>query len=133
MMNAGGLRAPIPKGPVSSKCVFAENDLVVTKLSGKKVKALFDYFIETTAASAFKNAPSFLGMNSVNINGNLDENQSYYVLTNDYLQNGGDGMDFFAAPEAVGLNYKVRNAILDYFTKVDLLEATLDDRVIVKK
>ena len=41
---------------------------------------------------------------------------------------------FRRAPEAlVGLNYKVRNAILDYFTKVDLLEATLDDRVIVKK
>ena len=142
MMNAGGLRAPIPKGPVSVQNAFSlmpfENDLVVTKLSGKKVKALFDYFIEKQRPHPLsKNVQVVISGNeySVNINGKpFDENQSYYVLTNDYLQNGGDGMDFFAAPEAlVGLNYKVRNAILDYFTKVDLLEATLDDRVIVKK
>ena len=50
---------------------------------------------------------------------------SYYVLTNDYLQNGGDGMDFFADPEElIGLDYKVRDAILDYFAKVKVLEAT---------
>ena len=42
-------------------------------------------------------------------------------------------MNFFANPEAlIPLNYKVRNAIIDYFTKVDRLEKTIDNRVIVK-
>ena len=50
MMNAGGLRAPISKGVVTVQNAFSlmpfENDLVVVKLSGEKVKMLFDYFIE---------------------------------------------------------------------------------------
>ena len=80
-----------------------ENDLVVVKLSGEKVKMLFEYFIE-------KQRPHPLSKNvqlviageaySIKINGvSFDEKLSYYVLTNDYLQNGGDGMDFFADPE----------------------------------
>lgn len=142
MMNAGGLRAPISKGVVTVQNAFSlmpfENDLVVVKLSGEKVKMLFEYFIE-------KQRPHPLSKNvqlviageaySIKINGvPFDEKHSYYVLTNDYLQNGGDGMDFFADPEElIGLDYKVRDAILDYFAKVKVLEATLDNRVIIKK
>ena len=43
-------------------------------------------------------------------------------------------MDFFTDPEElIDLDYKVRDAILDYFSKQDVLEAKLDNRVIVKK
>ena len=140
-MNAGGLRAPISKGKVTVQNAFSlmpfENDLVAVKMSGKKVKALFDYFLK-------KQRPHPLSKNvqieikgedyRVKIHGKaFDENQSYWVLTNDYLQNGGDGMVFFQKPEKlIGLDYKVRDAIVDYFARVDLLEASLDKRVIVQ-
>ena len=140
-MNAGGLRAPISKGKVTVQNAFSlmpfENDLVAVKMSGEKVKALFDYFIQ-------KQRPHPLSKNvqveindedyRVTIQGKaFNKNLSYWVLTNDYLQNGGDGMVFFQMPEAlIGLDYKVRDAILDYFAQVDQLEASLDQRVIVQ-
>ena len=113
-----------------------ENELVVTKLSGQKVKALFDYFVAKQKAHPLsKQVNLTLQKNTytLNINGKaFDEKKSYYVLTNDYLQTGGDGMNFFANPEAlIPLNYKVRNAIIDYFTKVDTLKTTIDNRVIM--
>ena len=142
LMNNGGLRAPIPKGVVTIENAFLlmpfENELVVTKLSGQKVKALFDYFVAKQKAHPLsKQVNLTLQKNTytLNINGKaFDENKSYYVLTNDYLQTGGDGMNFFAKPEAlIPLNYKVRDAIIDYFTKVSMINTSLDNRVIVKK
>ena len=63
-----------------------------------------------------------------------DENRTYLVLTSDYLQNGGDNMVFFKNPVNVyKLDYKVRNAIIDYFNEKDTIKATLDGRFISKR
>lgn len=142
LMNSGGLRAPIPKGKVTTENAFLlmpfENELVVTKLSGEKVKELFEYFITKKSAHPLSKQINLTidGNNfTVKINGEpFDQNKSYFVLTNDYLQTGGDGMNFFANPEElIPLDYKARDAIIDYFTKEETLEARLDNRVIVKK
>ena len=142
LMNHGGLRAPIPKGTVTTENAFLlmpfENELVVVKLSGKKVKELFAYFVQRKRAHPLSKQVNLeiTGDNySLKINGKpFDENQSYYVLTNDYLQTGGDGMTFFSNPEElIPLDYKARQSILDYFIKVNTLNASIDNRVIVKK
>lgn len=142
LMNNGGLRAPISKGVVTTEHAFLlmpfENELVVTKLSGKKVRELFDYFLARRRAHPLSKQVALTingNLYSLQINGKpFDENKSYYVLTNDYLQTGGDGMRFFASPEALyTLDYKVRDAIIDYFTKVSMINTSLDNRVIVKK
>jgi hypothetical protein len=42
-------------------------------------------------------------------------------------------MNFFKNPEKLTkLDYKVRDAILDYFEKVDTLTTTIDKRVIIE-
>ena len=142
MMNAGSLRASISKGVVTVQNVFSlmpfENKLVVVKLSGEKVKMLFDYFIKKKRPHPLsKNVQLVVNGEAYKVRINrvpFDENRSYFILTNDYLQNGGGGMDFFTDPEElIDLDYKVRDAILDYFYKQDVLEAKLDNRVIVKK
>ena len=141
-MNAGSLRASISKGVVTVQNVFSlmpfENKLVVVKLSGEKVKMLFDYFIKKKRPHPLsKNVQLVVNGEAYKVRINrvpFDENRSYFILTNDYLQNGGGGMDFFTDPEElIDLDYKVRDAILDYFSKQDVLEAKLDNRVIVKK
>ena len=101
-MNAGGY-APISKGKVTVQNAFSlmpfENDLVAVKMSGEKMKALFDYFLQRQRPHPLsKNVQIEINDEDyrVKIEGKpFDENQSYWVLTNDYLQNGGDGMVFF--------------------------------------
>lgn len=141
-LNSGGLRAPIPKGRVTTKNAFLvmpfENELVVTKLAGNKVAELFAYFVKNKSAHPISKQVQVSITNNehtIKIKDKLfNTKQSYYVLTNDYLQGGGDGMTFFANPEElIHLEYKARDAILDYFTKVSVLEAAIDNRVIVKK
>ncbi len=71
-------------------------------------------------------------LQSVNIRGKLlDENDTYYLATIDYLIQGGGNMDFLKKSKNITeLDYLLRNAIIDYFQKVDTLKANVDDRFI---
>ncbi|NNE77344.1 MAG: hypothetical protein HKN31_09760, partial [Pricia sp.] len=61
----------------------------------------------------------------------LDEKKTYNVATTSYLVTGGDNMVFFKnATEVVETDYFVRNAIIDYFKKVDTIVPKIDDRFI---
>ena len=60
----------------------------------------------------------------------LDANTTYYVVTNDYLANGGDNMSFFSkATQKFDLDYKIRNALIDYFKDVDTIPVKTDLRI----
>jgi hypothetical protein len=51
------------------------------------------------------------------------------VATSDYLVTGGDNMTFFTeALSKTETDYKIRNAIIDYFSKVDTLTPKVDLR-----
>ena len=59
----------------------------------------------------------------------FDETKNYFVLTSDYLQEGGDKMNFFKNPVSLHkTGYKIRTAIIDYFKKVDSIIPNLDKR-----
>ena len=61
----------------------------------------------------------------------INDEEIYYVATNDYLYNGGDNMAFFRESDTLHiLDYKVRNALIDYFKKVDTLNLKADNRFI---
>ncbi|MEN8125962.1 MAG: 5'-nucleotidase C-terminal domain-containing protein [Bacteroidota bacterium] len=140
LFNYGGVRQSIPKGDITVNDIFKlmpfENMLVVVELSGKKTKELFDYFEKN------KWAHPISGLNLTFNNDKLSDifiqnkpfniSKNYYVLTSDYLQHGGDHMIFFKDPvNLYSLNYKVRDAIIDYLKETDTLKAKLDDRVMV--
>lgn len=141
MFNSGGMRAPIPQGNVPTERAFKimpfENEMVVVTLTGKKVSELVDYFIRNKKSHPLsKNIALTITDNGyqLKINGKpFDKNKNYTVLTSDYLQGGGDRMIFFKDPVKLEkLDYKVRDAIIDYFKKTDTLKATIDKRVIIK-
>lgn len=141
LFNHGGIRAIVPAGDVTKEHAYKlmpfENELVVTTLSGAKVEELIHYFIKSKRAHPLSKqiALAITGDNyTLSINGKpFDKNASYHVLTSDYLQHGGDNMTFFKTPEKLtNLNYKFRDAIIDYFIKVDTLQATLDNRVSIQ-
>ena len=137
MFNFGGIRAGISKGNVTMENAFNlmpfENGLVVVELTADKIKELVAYLIESNRAHPLSKHINLVITKtgySLKINDKpLDENKTYFVLTSDYLQNGGDSMNFFKDPIAVtNIDYKFRNAIIDYFKETDTLKTNLDGR-----
>lgn len=143
LLNHGGIRAIISKGNITTRTAYEvmpfENALVVVKLKGEYVKELLDYVVEAKRAHPISQIKIVMDANgdykSADIKGKpFDINKSYNVLTNDYLLNGGDRMDFFTKRDTVYiLDYKIRNAMIDYFTKTDTINPVIDDRFIQLK
>ena len=140
LLNHGGIRSIIIKGNVTTKTAFEimpfENSVVVVKLKGQQVQELIDYLKNAKRAHPISGLKLVLDKNyntvSATIKGeSFDLNKSYFVATNDYLYEGGDHMDFFKTNDSLYvLNYKIRNVLIDYFTKKDTLSPVIDDRFI---
>lgn len=140
LLNHGGIRAIISKGPIKIRTAYEvmpfENSLVVAKLKGEQVKELLDYLAEAKRAHPISKIKIVLDsdgkVKNTELKGQkMDLTKSYYVLTNDYLLNGGDHMDFFKKRDTVySIDYKIRNALIDYLSKTDTINPVIDDRFI---
>ena len=144
LVNHGGIRSIISKGDVTIRTAFEimpfENSIVVVALKGESINVLLNYLANANRAHPISGLK--LAMDEDNniveatINGEaINPTKTYYVATNDYLYNGGDSMTFFKPNEGLEvLNYKIRNALLDYFIKTDTINPVIDDRFIkIKK
>ena len=137
-MNHGGIRAGITKGNISARTAYEvmpfENSISVVELTGTSVLELIDYLIKSKRAHPLAGIQIVLNsndsVNSIKIQGKpFDKNSIYYVATSDYLVSGGDDMVFFKdGLSFTTLDYKIRNAMIDYFSKVDTLSPIIDDR-----
>ena len=111
-----------------------ENSLVVVELSGEKIEELIRFLIDKNEAHPVSNHFNLAILKNdykLTIN-NLafKKDKNYFVLTSDYLQSGGDSMNFFKNPiNLYSIDYKVRNAIIDYLTENDTINASLDNRI----
>ncbi len=140
LFNNGGMRSPIIKGEVTARSAFQvmpfENELVVVELAHDKVKELLEYLTTQQKAHPISNLQlSFIKktkeIKKTMINGEpFKKDKTYFVLTTDYLQQGGDSMNFFKEPiQLYKTDYKLRNAMIDYFKSVDTLDVQLDNRM----
>jgi len=140
LLNYGGIRSGISKGNVSTRNAYEvmpfENNMVVVELSYTKLQELFQYLAKTKKAHPISKQLHLTFSNEEVIktqikNKIINKDQTYYVLTSDYLQNGGDHMYFFKDPISMEiLDYKIRNAILDELEAIDTIHAKIDGRVI---
>lgn len=138
LFNFGGIRAGITNGPIKTQNAFNlmpfENSLVVVEITSEKLTELIQYLINQNKAHPLSKQVELVisGASNYNFSLNkkpLDNSKTYFVLTHDYLQNGGDNMVFFKDPvELHKLDYKVRNAIIDYFKATDTIKTELDGR-----
>ncbi len=141
----GGIRSSLPKGEWNLRNIFElmpfENELVLLQLSGKKVNELVEFIIDKGGqpVSGIRIEAKNKKALSVYINNELiDINKTYMVLTSDYLAGGGDGITAFTNPiKRTNLNYKVRDAILDYLetqkTSGMTINAQKDGRVKIEQ
>ena len=138
--NYGGMRSGIWEGDVRVAHVFElmpfDNTLVVVELTSEKVEALYTYFIEKNMAHPLsKQIKLVLTKNAykVLINGKpIQKDKTYFVATSNYLQRGGDHMNFFGNPKSLyDSNFLIRDAIAEYFGSRDTLVSQLDKRVLI--
>ncbi|MFT5891477.1 MAG: 2',3'-cyclic-nucleotide 2'-phosphodiesterase (5'-nucleotidase family) [Dokdonia sp.] len=139
LINYGGIRAPLYKGNVTTRTAYElmpfENEIVVVELSGFQMKELFQYLANGTA-HPISNLQIVLHEDGSLKKGLVQgheviDNETYFIATIDYLQKGGDNMTFLSKPVSlIGLDYKMRNALIDYFKKYDTIAPVRDDRFI---
>ncbi|PCJ94046.1 MAG: hypothetical protein COA50_12865 [Flavobacteriaceae bacterium] len=138
LLNHGGIRSIISKGNVTARTAYQvmpfENAIVVVELNGKSVRELVSFLILSGRPHPISGLQVVLNsddsLQSVNINKKpFDEERTYFVATSSYLLNGGDQMNFFKDHLSVTeLDYMIRNAMIDYFKKVDTVAPVIDDR-----
>jgi 2',3'-cyclic-nucleotide 2'-phosphodiesterase (5'-nucleotidase family) len=145
IFNKGGLRNSLPKGDITIGNVFElmpfDNEVVLLKIGGRQFKDMCYKIVEkggipvggmrlvmkgTTPTDIFVNGKPF------------DENKDYWVVTSDYLANGGDSYNFFKnAKEHKNLKVLLRNMIINYCEDLTKREQTikpiLDGRIQLSK
>lgn len=140
LLNHGGIRSIISKGNITTRTAYQlmpfENSIVVVALKGRQIDSLVDYLRTRKRAHPISKLKLVLD-NDYNIieatikGEKIDTDKTYYVATNDYLYNNGDNMRFFKPNDSLYvLNYKVRNALIDNFKKIDTLNPVIDNRFI---
>lgn len=141
LLNHGGIRATIAKGDITTRTAYDimpfENNAIVLGLKGETVYELANFIIANKVAHPLSgieilvNKDNFT-VNDIKINNkSVDKNETYYVITNDYLAKGGDKMDFLLkSTENYSLDYKLRNMFIAYFTKIDTLNPSVKPRII---
>lgn len=131
MLNHGGIRSIIPKGPVTTRTAFEvmpfENSVRVVALRGTQIHEMAAYIAREGRPHPLAGITIILNSNeqvmSIEIQGKpLENDKIYYIASIDYLIDGGDNMTFFAVNEGVyDLNYKLRDLYIDYFKETDTL------------
>jgi len=138
VLNHGGIRSIISRGNITARTAYEvmpfENSIVVVELNGKSVRELVAFLIRAERPHPIAGLQIILDkqgkLQSVNIQSEpFDEHRTYQVATSGYLVQGGDNMGFFKGGlRFTETNYLIRNAMIDYFKKVDTVAPVVDDR-----
>ncbi|PWA06174.1 5'-nucleotidase C-terminal domain-containing protein [Flavobacterium psychrotolerans] len=141
LLNHGGIRSIIPKGNVTTRTAFEiqpfENTTQVIGLKGEQILEITQYIIKEKKPHPLSGMTFTIDKDNVAQNilvqgKPLENDKIYYVVTSDYLVNGGDNMLFFKkGVEKYDLDYKLRNIIIDYFKEVDTIPLITDKRISV--
>jgi 2',3'-cyclic-nucleotide 2'-phosphodiesterase (5'-nucleotidase family) len=140
LLNFGGMRSAISRGPVSERTAYEvmpfENNLVVVGMRGHGLRKLVEFLMGAPRPHAFSGMEIVLEgdgrLRSVTVSGRpIEDERVYYIATSDYLVGGGDNMTFFEEGESLfNTDYKIRNAMVDYFGATDTLRTKTDHRFI---
>ena len=140
LLNFGGIRSELPSGEITIETAYKimpfENTVVLAKMKSQVIKEMINYLISEPKAhpiSGMKieiNRENELKKFKIQ-NKPLIANRDYFVLTSDYLLKGGDNMNFFKKSDSIfTLELKIRDILIDFFSKKDSLDIKSDNRFI---
>lgn len=140
LTTTGGLRAAIPKGPVTLSNIYElspfENQLVIITVPGTTLQKLFEHGARSKDL-VLKNASFTIKENkpyNIKIKGKpLDLSKSYTVVASDYLAYGGDDLSFLKeATKVESSGILVREALIRHIRELAAqnkpIEAKVDER-----
>ncbi len=145
IFNKGGLRNSLPKGTITVGNIFElmpfDNEVVLLKLSGQQFKDMCNKIAEKGGIPVGGLRMEMQGTlaKKILIKGEpIDENKNYWVVTSDYLANGGDNYMFFKnASERKLTHLLLRDFIIMYCKSMaqqgKILNPYLDGRIQLSK
>lgn len=145
IFNKGGLRNSLPKGNMTIGNVFElmpfDNELILLKLSGSQFKDMCEKIVEKGGIPVGGMRMVMKGTHATDITVKgkpFDESKDYWVVTSDYLANGGDNYIFFKnAKERKLMNIKLRDVVINFCTHMTeqgkILKPYLDGRIQISK
>lgn len=96
LLNTGGIRSSLGKGPVTLGDIFRimpfENSVVWLRLPISSLDKI-QYYLQQGGGEPISNAS--MNQGKLTVNGVTENTTYFWVITTDYLANGGDRMDFF--------------------------------------
>ena len=130
-MNYGGLRAPINEGEVVVGDIYKlmpfDNTIVLLKLPATRMDEIASYLRNSGGEpiGGFQ-----LTSNSYELNTDKKLVDTLYVITTDYLANGGDRMNFLKnAYEKTDTGIFLRDVLLEMVEEKDTLVPQMDKRI----
>jgi 2',3'-cyclic-nucleotide 2'-phosphodiesterase (5'-nucleotidase family) len=120
LANIGGLRTSLPSGEIKVRNIFEllpfENEAVLLRLTGKQVADLADYIVSRDGEGVAGISFGMKAGKAVNIkvqNKVLDPDTTYWMITNDYIANGGDGMKMLTdSARRIVTGEKIRDIVI---------------------
>lgn len=126
MINRGGLRTSLPKGEVKTLTMFEmmpfENEIVFVKLSGEVMLQFVSHMAARGGEGVSGLRFGIKNGKAVNpeIGGKpLDTTRNYWLVTSDYIANGGDGSEILSkSAERIDTGIKARDMFIEYFRRL---------------
>lgn len=131
LLNVGGLRNPINKGDVTVGDIFKlmpfDNEVVWVEMPWDTQDEIIDYLKKKGGEPI---AGAVLDGDTLLFPTPAEKMDTYWVLTSDYLMNGGDKMDFFEKKVSYQYtNRLMRDVMLDAAKKQDTLVFDHEPRI----
>jgi len=142
IINHGGIRSSITKGPITLKSMFEimpfENELVIVELSGRQMDSLLNYLVSKNiaAVSGIEIQTSGNTYTKVTIAGlPFDSRRNYWVVVNDFIQKGGDYFTMLKYPkQVIYTGLKIRDVLekgfKTEFSETNKINPRLNSRII---
>ncbi len=139
LLNFGGLRSEIQIGPITRRQIYElmpfDNALSIVCLSPDSVNSMLNY-LDGCSGQPVSNARLILGENtrSLEVGGErFSPLKKLYVITSDYLADGGDEMSFFSNHTVrYDSGLLIRDIIFEYVSSNNPLVFTpIEGRVII--
>ena len=139
--NYGGIRTSLPEGEITVGNIFElmpfENEMVYLKLSGSQIQKFLDYIAAKggdCVGGARFTISNEKAKNALVSGEPINDEEFYWLVTNDYVANGGDGLDVFKeSAEFVKSETKIRDVIISHLKKKhdsnEVLSVKLDGRI----
>jgi 5'-nucleotidase len=131
IMNQGGLRSPISKGNITVGDIYRlmpfDNTIVLAKLPANELASIIEYLKNSGGEPI---GGFTINRDDVYLDNKVELKDTLYVITTDYLVNGGDNMRFFKRSyEIIDTGIFLREALINRVEEIDTLLPILDNRI----